>query len=396
MADATHINYALEHAGPRNLLAQILPGLALERGYTEFRSHEISSETTLAKLMEVFEGKKVASVRTSAPGPESERRWWVTRIIDLGDALVLLKLYSTYNWDISVLGRSVTVVDSIMAELIKALPQMKSEDPKVVPVNFWSRAPNGAAQSRVRRISVPPWDTVIGNYAEKARTELDALMNLWPPIEDNGRLLLWHGTPGTGKSYGIRSLAQAWQKWCNIHYIVDPEKFFGDANYMLQVILQGDDGGEVPCTTDGQSGCPKAAEDRSSYGGPQWNLLIMEDSDEFLTPDAKERTGQSLARLLNLTSGFIGQGLNVLVLITTNVEIKHIHGALQREGRCMANIEFGKLNEAEAAAWARKHDLPDDLEIAEQTVAKLYALTRNQSQLRTGSLKQPLGLVHTR
>ena len=132
---------------------------------------------------------------------------------------------------------------------------------------------------------------------------------------------------------------------------------------------------------------------KDEYTGHPWSLLIMEDSDEFLTTDAKNRSGQAMSRLLNLTSGFIGQGLNVLVLITTNEPLEHIHSALQREGRCMANVQFGKLDAVEAQAWAASNGVEVTDTVGENTIADLYAMTRQQRQLRTGSVEKPMGLV---
>ncbi len=120
----------------------------------------------------------------------------------------------------------------------------------------------------------------------------------------------------------------------------------------------------------------------------------MEDSDEFLTADAKARSGQSMSRLLNLTSGFIGQGLNTLVLITTNEPVESIHRALQREGRCMANVEFSTLTEAEGQEWA---EMQPNNPVVEGThsIADLYALLRVHRQVRTGPVKKPMGLVRS-
>ena len=48
-----------------------------------------------------------------------------------------------------------------------------------------------------------------------------------------------------------------------------------------------------------------------------WRLLVLEDTGELLTPDAKTVIGQGLSRFLNVVDGLIGQGLRVLVLVTT-------------------------------------------------------------------------------
>src|SRR6185437_13489473 len=67
---------------------------------------------------------------------------------------------------------------------------------------------------------------------------------------------------------------------------------------------------------------------------------------------AKERSGQGLARLLNLTDGLLGQGLSLLIVLTTNEPLERLHPAVVRPGRCIAQIEVGTLNEAEArACW---------------------------------------------
>jgi hypothetical protein len=62
----------------------------------------------------------------------------------------------------------------------------------------------------------------------------------------------------------------------------------------------------------------------------KWRLLVLEDTGELLAADAKERTGQGLSRLLNVVDGIIGQGLRVLVLVTTNEPLKRLHPAVAR------------------------------------------------------------------
>ena len=48
--------------------------------------------------------------------------------------------------------------------------------------------------------------------------------------------------------------------------------------------------------------------------------------------DAKERTGQALSRFLNVVDGLIGQGLRLLVLVTSNEELGKLHPAVSRPG----------------------------------------------------------------
>src|SRR5207249_5451400 len=117
---------------------------------------------------------------------------------------------------------------------------------------------------------VAPWTGVAANYPSEVRVALARLVNgEWRP-SSAGRLLLWYGPPGTGKTHALRALAWHWREWCATHYITDPEAFFGSSEYMLDVLTTGEDDDE-----DGR-----------------WRLLVLEDTGELLTSDARARTGQ--------------------------------------------------------------------------------------------------------
>jgi ATP-dependent 26S proteasome regulatory subunit len=83
--------------------------------------------------------------------------------------------------------------------------------------------------------------------------------------------------------------------------------------------------------------------------------------------------GQGLSRFLNVVDGLIGQGLRVLVLVTTNEPIRTLHPAVARPGRCAANVSFGPLSQEEAAAWLAGREAGASVE-EPATIASLYAL----------------------
>ncbi len=97
---------------------------------------------------------------------------------------------------------------------------------------------------------------------------------------------------------------------------------------------------------------------------------MLEDCDELIRADAKQGTGQALARLLNLTDGMLGQGLRLLIAITTNEPLARLHPAIIRPGRCLAEIEIGPLTPSEAGAWLGR---PVRTEPAGITLAELCA-----------------------
>ena len=111
-------------------------------------------------------------------------------------------------------------------------------------------------------------------------------------------------------------------------YVTDPERFFSEANYMLDVLLTSDRRELRP----GGRGF--------LVPNDRWKLVIAEDADEYVRSDARRRAGASLGRLLNVADGMLGQGLNTLVLLTTNEEITRLHPAVVRPGRCLCLIEF--------------------------------------------------------
>jgi hypothetical protein len=209
-----------------------------------------------------------------------------------------------------------------------------------VPVGFWYR--RGASHARTeRQVAIEPWPVIRRNYGRAAVHALDALM-AHDPGERSGRLLLLHGPPGTGKTTALRALAHAWRRWCRMEVILDPERFFDDPGYIMEVTLGFDD---EPIDHGQQAvGVPDPPR--------RWRLLVLEDCDELLQADAKRRTGQALARLLNLTDGLIGQGLAVLVALTTNEPLASLHPAVVRPGRCLAEIHVDGLNAC--TGWARR------------------------------------------
>jgi ATP-dependent 26S proteasome regulatory subunit len=85
-----------------------------------------------------------------------------------------------------------------------------------------------------------------------------------------------------------------------------------------------------------------------------------------------------LSRLLNVVDGLIGQGLRVLVLVTTNEPIRALHPAVARPGRCAANIEFDPLSADEASAWLKAHGQEQPSEIP-MPLAELFAALEGRS-----------------
>ena len=196
------------------------------------------------------------------------------------------------------------------------------------------------------------------NYASSTRNALARLVEFKPPPA-GGRLILFHGEPGTGKSHAITSLAAEWREWADLMIISDVDRMMNDPEYLLSMVRP-----------DERRGKKKRQDGR-------YNLLVMEDAGEFLAPQAKAETGQALSRLLNITDGVLGEAGRSLMLITTNEHVSSLHPAVAREGRCMAEIEFAPLNRKEILAWCEDRNI-DPPEASSLTLAELYGATRDK------------------
>lgn len=213
-------------------------------------------------------------------------------------------------------------------------PQVEYKEDKIVPVKFWWNTRNRGPTSWTRPLAIDKWEEIGRNYVDAS---LDRFMHMDEP-KDSGKLVLWHGQPGTGKTWAIRALGWEWRNWCKVEYITDPEAFFGEADYMMHVLMDDEGAGYIGEQPEGEQ-------------NKKWRILVIEDANELIEVDAKRQTGQALGRLLNVAEGLIGQGLQVLFLITTNEKLSELHPAVSRPGRCLAEMHFEKFTPVQATEW---------------------------------------------
>jgi Domain of unknown function (DUF5925) len=165
-------------------------------------------------------------------------QWGRREIIRTDGVLVDVGLW-VGQANVAVAAESEEQARAVLARLRELMPTPDPSAAQEVTVTFWTYGPHGP-QPAWRTISVPSWDDIDANYASRTREGLGRLMQGFRPAH-GGQLVLWHGGVGTGKTFALRALAWEWRDWCDLHYIVDPDSFFGQhADYLMHVLLQSE------------------------------------------------------------------------------------------------------------------------------------------------------------
>lgn len=267
-----------------------------------------------------------------------------------GDQIIMLTWTMNCGLYIAAGARSSETSWDTANAIADRVPITKLED-DTVQLWTWLNTATGPECSS-KTIKAPRWVDVERNYSAKTGASVAEIMKMNKP-DSPGKIILWHGAPGTGKTSAIRTLMREWKDWCHFHYVSDPEQMFAHPSYLLKV----------------------AASDVKN----QWRLVIAEDTDEFVKNRVKDAHG-SMSRLLNFADGILGQGCNTLFLLTTNEKIDQLHPALIRPGRCIGQVEFSRFNKQETAEWLGTTQLDGS-----RTLAELFEHTRTcDKQITTG------------
>ena len=172
------------------------------------------------------------------------------------------------------------------------------------------------------------------NYSEDIVRSYDYVVDQFNRKEPYGRLAIFNGPPGTGKTYLLRSL-------------------IGQIKDCLVVLLPSKLVGEI----DSPALITLLAEEKAEYGtfDPEGNgkqplpiLFIIEDADACLVPRQSDNV-LTISSLLNYTDGILGTMLDLRVIATTNQEEIEFDEALTRPGRLCRHVYIGALPPAQAS-----------------------------------------------
>jgi hypothetical protein len=264
---------------------------------------------------------------------------------------------------------SITVLSSkddaqkYCVELLKSLEEFRRKDDAEdgIWVDFSYMSANGPKKN-TEFIRAPLWKDIIRNYPQHVGSSVGGVIKMAEPWQ-TGRLLIWHGKPGTGKTFAIRALMMEWKETFNFLVITDPERFTADPGYYYNVASKS--AGRYDYE-DEDDDFPESKKRRT--------LFILEDSADLIIEASRSAHYDKVGKFLNMTDGLFGQGRQDLFLITFNEEVDKIDQAFLRPGRCISRVEFPVFGPKDAKAWLKDKGM-ESAEIREdKSLADLYSL----------------------
>jgi hypothetical protein len=166
--------------------------------------------------------------------------------------------------------------------------------------------------------------------------------------DNNAKLVLLHGLPGTGKTTYLKYLAHELGK-----------KVLFLPPVMAESIVNPD---FVPFLMENKD-C----------------VLIIEDAEKVIGDRTNSGSSVGVSNLLNLSDGILGDILNIYVIATFNMDKEKIDSALLRKGRLIAEHKFGKLSLEDTKTLLKK--LNKKTEATEGlTLAEIYNIDNQQDK----------------
>ncbi len=173
-------------------------------------------------------------------------------------------------------------------------------------------------------------------------------------------LVLFHGQPGTGKTYYIRHLLRKMVANRKVVIYMPPNMVDHLVEPAFMTFL--------------------AHEVRRWSAEGNFCVLLIEDAEPLL---AKRQEGvriQGVTNLLNLSDGLLNDMLNLQIICTFNVDLKKLDSALLRPGRLIARKEFKPLGELDANLLAQRLGIKHHFK-KPATLSEIYAMRKNQNTL---------------
>ncbi|MGE3825197.1 MAG: AAA family ATPase, partial [Bacteroidia bacterium] len=173
-------------------------------------------------------------------------------------------------------------------------------------------------------------------------------------------LVLFHGIPGTGKTFYIRHLLRKMVANRKDVIYIPPNMVDHLVDPAFMTFLSN----ELKSWSEEGHTC----------------VLLIEDAEPLL---AKRQEGiriQGVTNLLNMTDGLLNDMLNIQIICTFNVDLQKLDSALLRPGRLIARKEFKALSVLDANLLAQRLGIKHHFK-KPATLGEIYSMQKNQNTL---------------
>ena len=184
------------------------------------------------------------------------------------------------------------------------------------------------------------FENIKNNYSLQVQKDITQLFTSLKDVKQG--LVILHGAKGCGKTFIIRSILSEIDRYGIV--CTPPSIFLQNIGLLSQVVLNFDK-----------------------------SVIILEDIGDMIAVGSQTSHLNEISNLLNLTDGLLSLLSNTIFILTFNYEIDKIDPALLRPGRCIANIEVGKLSYEQAQSLVPEIVLKNQ----DYSLAEVYELRRN-------------------
>lgn len=324
----------------------VLNALPTDIAYTDAESWEgLSDDFKIEEIIEYFgilhnvrlqlvnERKGCMSCHYFIGYNDTSTHLWVVEVkYHIRSGGLYIEFFGKTNEQKEVFSNIVDNITNITEKYINIVDEDK------VDITFTLSTMDGANSFR-RSLECPTWDEIKYNYPN-IQPQIDNLFNMDSP-DKIGKFIFWHGVPGTGKSYLIRSAMRNWKNKATCYYITDPEDFFNNISYMTEVLLEDIDDSDH--------------DENGNLPSRKFKLFIIEDGLNFILDQDADIRGAAISRFLNITDGILGQGIRLLFIVTSNRPLD-VNSAVLRPGRCAQELEFINHTPEQAEQWLNQYD----------------------------------------
>ena len=173
-------------------------------------------------------------------------------------------------------------------------------------------------------------------------------------------LVLFHGIPGTGKTYYIRHLLRKMAANKKVVIYMPPNM----VDHLVEPAFMTFISRRIKSWASDGNFC----------------VLLIEDAEPLLARRQEGVRIQGITNLLNMSDGILNDMLNLQIICTFNVDLKKLDNALLRPGRLIARKEFKPLSEIDANVLAQrlgiKHHFTSPVALGE-----IYSMLENKNTL---------------